>query len=54
MSSSKMDPRRPDKVVPFHMPSNVPPASDYAGNLAVAVGKLSIESRHSIYLPPSC
>lgn len=42
MSSSKMDPRRPDKIVPFHMPSNVPPSSDYAGNLAVAVGELTL------------
>ncbi|KAI7875285.1 hypothetical protein K492DRAFT_211027 [Lichtheimia hyalospora FSU 10163] len=47
MSSSKMDPRRPDKIVPFHMPSNVPPSSDYAGNLAVAVGMGGIMVRNS-------
>lgn len=39
MSSSKADPRRPDKIVPYHLPSKSSGETDWAGNVAMAVGK---------------
>ena len=37
MSSSKTDPRRIDKIVPYHMPPKQSGDVDYAGNIAMAI-----------------
>lgn len=39
MSSSKADPRREDKIIPFHLPRKSDEEDDYNSLLATFVGK---------------
>lgn len=39
MSSSKADPRRPENIVPFHLPAPTE-EEDLSGNIAMYVGKV--------------
>jgi hypothetical protein len=43
MSSSKSDPRRPDNVVPFHLPRRNEEEEDWSQMLATLVGKLILK-----------
>ncbi|KAI8143423.1 hypothetical protein BJV82DRAFT_668478 [Fennellomyces sp. T-0311] len=52
MSSSKADPRRVDKIVPYHMPPKEAGDVDYAGNIAMAVSMGGIMIRNTIKAIP--
>ncbi|KAG2226014.1 hypothetical protein INT45_002480 [Circinella minor] len=52
MSSSKTDPRRIDKIVPYHMPPKQSGDVDYAGNIAMAISMGGIMMRNTMKAIP--
>ncbi|ORZ00731.1 hypothetical protein BCR43DRAFT_485713 [Syncephalastrum racemosum] len=52
MSSSKSDPRRPDNIVPYHLPPKTSDDTDYTGNIATIVSMGAIMMRNKIMIVP--